>query len=320
MVVIGSFDADSSIPTPLSQALCHEINIRFSFKCHEINIRFRPQCHEINQIAAGQCAPRPAAAGPWGGSVAQASWAEAVVSSNVVGYQKLDIPAGGYALLANPFVEVGTGSTTPEGYAINDMFADDTDKSTAGNSMGLGDQLQVWDPTVQGYTTYFFSARTTPAKQWAAVATPRVATEESFELGDGFWYLNRSSESYKLTVSGEVSTKEVQVTLAPSGYTLVCNPFPVDLPLNDENIDWATAGSTAGNSMGLGDQIQIWDTAVQGYTTYFFSARTTPAKQWAAVATPRVATEDAIPAGQGFWYLNRGDTAITITLKSPIAD
>ncbi len=246
---------------------------------------------------------------------AQASWAEAVVSSNVVGYQKLTIPASGYALLANPFTIVGSDG---EGFAINDMFTGDEENSQAGNNSALGDQLQVWDSSIQGYTTYFFSARTTPAKQWAAVATPRVATTETFNLGDGYWYLNRKETSYDLTVSGEVSTKEVEVTLAP-GYTLVCNPFPADLPLNDENMNWPATKATARNNSECGDQNQFWDIDVQGYTTYFFSARTTPARQWAAVATPRVATTDSIPAGQGFWYLNRGTEDITITLKSPLA-
>ena len=245
------------------------------------------------------------------------AWGAEVVSSNIVGYQKLTIPADGYALLANPFVEVGTGSTDPVGYPINGMFADDVDNSTAGNSLGLADQLQVWDSARQGYDTYFFSARTTPANQWAG-SNARIATTDSFEFGAGYWYLNRSAEAFSLTVSGEVSTKEVEVTLVP-GYTLVCNPFPVDLPLNSDSIDWAAAGATAGNSLGLADQIQIWDIERQGYTTYFFSARTTPANQWAG-SNARVATEDSIPAGQGFWYLNRGDQNITITLKSPIAD
>ena len=245
------------------------------------------------------------------GSFAPARAAE-VVSSNVVGYQKLDIPAGGYALLANPFVEVGTGSTDPTGYAINDMFADDTEKSTAGRTAGLGDQMQVWDSSLQGYKTYFFSSW---VNQWAANSTPRAATTESFASGDGYWYLNRGESPYQLTVSGEVSTKEVEVTLVP-GYTLVCNPFPADLPLNDENVDWGTAGATAGRTAGLGDNIQIWDISLQGYKTYFFSSWV---NQWANNSTPRVATTESIPAGQGFWYLNRSENNITITLKSPLA-
>ena len=254
-----------------------------------------------------------------GASVVAPARAADVVSSNIVGYQRLDIPANGYALLANPFVEVGTGSTTPVGYAINEMFTDDTDNSTAANAATAADQIQVWDATTQGYSTYFFSSRVSTGKAWATVAKPRDAATTTFDFGDGYWYLNRGSEAYSLTVSGEVSTKEVVVTLEP-GYTLICNPFPADLPLNSENIDWATAGSTPANAATAADQIQLWNAETQGYTTYFFSGRTTPANQWASVGAPRVATTDVIPAGQGAWYLNRGASAITITLKSPLAD
>ena len=241
------------------------------------------------------------------------AWAAEVVSSNVVGYQKLSIPANGYALLANPFVQVGTGSSEePAGYAINDMFADDADNSTAGRTAGLGDQMQVWDTATQGYTTYFYSSW---VNKWALNSTPRAATTDSFEAGDGYWYLNRGDSEYNLTVSGEVSTGEVDVTLAP-GYTLVCNPFPADLPLNGESVVFASEGATAGRTAGLGDNIQIWDVENQGYTTYFYSSWVS---KWALNSTPRAATADSIPAGQGFWYLNRGDSDITITLKSPLA-
>ena len=238
-----------------------------------------------------------------------------VVSANTVGYQRLTIPANGYALLANPFVQVGTGTTDdPVGYAINDMFNDDVGKSTAGNTPGLGDQMQIWDTIRQGYTTYFFSARA--GNKWASSSTPREAASKTFEFGDGFWYLNRGDEGFLLTTSGEVSTNEVEVTLAAHGYTLVCNPFPADLPLNSVDIDWVAAKATAGNTPGLGDQIQLWDIERQGYTTYFFSARA--GNKWASSSTPREATTKAIPAGQGFWYLNRGDDDVVINLKSPL--
>ena len=244
---------------------------------------------------------------------AASAWAAEVVSSNVVGYQKLSIPAGGYALLANPFTQVGSDGET---FAINDMFADDAANSTAGNTSGLGDTIEVWDPTIQGYSAlYFFSSRA--GSKWAAGSTPRVATSDAIEAGNGYWYRNRGSTTYTLTVSGEVATTEVEVTLAP-GYTLGCNPFPADLPLNSDSIDWANAGATAGNTSGLGDTIEVWDPEIQGYSSlYFFSSRA--GNKWAAGASPRVATTDSIPAGAGFWYRNRGSSDIVITLKSPLA-
>ena len=236
-----------------------------------------------------------------------------VVSSNVVGYQKLSIPAGGYALLANPFTVVGSDGET---FGINDMFSDDAGKSTAGNSFTQGDTIEVWDPANQGYfSPYFFSSRA--GNKWATSSSPRNATTESLNAGDGFWYRNRGSTAYMLTVSGQVATNDVTVTLSP-GYTLVCNPFPADLPLNSDSIDWTTAGANAGTSFTQGDTIEIWDPENQGYfSPFFFSSRAN--NKWAASSAPRVATTESIPAGAGFWYRNRGSSDIVITLKSPLA-
>ena len=257
-------------------------------------------------IAIAETTPTPDSA------ISPAGAAE-VVSSNVVGYQKLSIPAGGYALLANPFTVVGSDGET---FPINDMFSDDVGQSTAGNNVTLGDTIEVWDPANQTYfSPYFFSSRAN--NKWATSAAPRVATTESLTAGDGFWYRNRGSSSFDITVSGEVATNEVTITLSP-GYTLVCNPFPADLPLNSDSIDWATAGATAGNNVTLGDTIEVWDSENQTYfSPYFFSSRAN--NKWATSAAPRVATTEAVPAGAGFWYRNRGSSDIVITLKSPLA-
>ena len=230
-----------------------------------------------------------------------------VVSSNVVGYQKLSIPAGGYALLANPFTVVGSDGET---FPINDMFADDVGQSTEGRTAGLGDRIQVWNSATQGYTTYFMSSF---VHAWAG-SNPRQAATEAFDAGDGYWYQNRGQSAFELTVSGEVATNDVEVTLVP-GYTLVCNPFPADIPLNSESIDWVSAGATEGRTAGLGDRIQVWDAATQGYTTYFMSSFV---HAWAG-SNPRQATAESIPAGKAFWYQNRGNSNITITLRSPLA-
>ena len=125
-----------------------------------------------------------------------------VVSSNVVGYQKLSIPAGGYALLANPFTQVGSDGET---FAINDMFANDSEKSTAGNNAGQGDTIEVWDPTIQGYSDlYFFSSRA--GNKWAG-SNPRTATEDSIPAGAGFWYRNRGSSDIVITLKSPLAAE-----------------------------------------------------------------------------------------------------------------
>ena len=126
-----------------------------------------------------------------------------MVSSNVVGYQKLSIPAGGYALLANPFTQVGSDGET---FAINDMFADDSENSTAGNNSSLGDTIEVWDPTIQGYSAlYFFSSRA--GSKWAAGSSPRVATTDSIPAGAGFWYRNRGSSDIVITLKSPLAAE-----------------------------------------------------------------------------------------------------------------
>ena len=231
-----------------------------------------------------------------------------MVSSNVVGYQKLSIPAGGYALLANPFTVVGSDGET---FPINDMFADDVGQSTEGRTAAQGDRVQVWDSSIQDYSTYFMSSF---VHAWATGSAPRTSSTDSFESAAGYWYQNRGSEIMNLTVSGEVSQQEVTVTLVP-GYTLVCNPFPADLPLNSETIDWVSAGATEGRTAAQGDRIQVWDSSIQDYVTYFMSSFV---HKWATGAVPRTATSDVVPAGAGFWYQNRSNSNITITLKSPL--
>ena len=127
-----------------------------------------------------------------------------MVSSNIVGYQKLSIPAGGYALLANPFTVVGSDGET---FPINDMFSDDAGQSTAGNTSGLGDTIEVWDPTIQGYSSlYFYSSRA--GSKWAAGASPRVATTDSIPAGAGFWYRNRSNSDITITLKSPLASVE----------------------------------------------------------------------------------------------------------------
>lgn len=258
-------------------------------------------------VAIAETAPTPDSA------ISPAGAAE-VVSSNVVGYQKLTINPSGYTLLANPFVVIGTDDTFP----INEMFSSGTENITSGTTANRGDSLQSWNADGT-YNTYFYSSRVSGGAAWASTADSRTATTDEFAPGDGFWYKNQSANTYQLTVSGQVSTNSVTVTLNPSGYTLVCNPFPVDLPLNNGSIDWTSVGATSGTTANRGDVIQTWN-ADGTYNTFFFSSRVSGGAAWAASSDSRTATDYAIPAGQGFWYKNQSSETLTITLTSPLAD
>ena len=142
--------------------------------------------------------PRPPVASP--------ARAAEVISSNTVGYQKLTVPAGGYALLANPFTIVGSDG---DRFKINDMFTNDGDVANAGRTYTQADKVQTFDPAGQKYTTYFFSSRINGSqKGWALSSAPTKATTDPVPAGGGFWYFNYGSENITITLRSPLSAGE----------------------------------------------------------------------------------------------------------------
>ena len=237
-------------------------------------------------------------------AVAPAQAAE-VVSSNVVGYSKLTMKADGYTLIANPFVEVGTG----DNIAINDMFAEDTDVANAGSSYTQADTIEVW--AGDRYVTYFLFTRNGSTPAWMKVGD-RTPTVEEIPVGAGAFYHNYSADSdVTLTISGEVKSEPETLTITP-GYTLVKNPFPTELEFSV----FAVEGATAGASYTQADTIEVW--AGDRYVTYFLFTRNGSAPAWMKVGD-RTPTQDKLKPYEGFFYHAIGNNSFTVTIKSPLA-
>lgn len=249
------------------------------------------------------------------------AWGAEVVSSNIVGYQKLTLQAG-YNLIANGFRVVGTD----EAPDLQGMFTDAASNATGTAAQETSDNLQTWD--VNKYVTYFFydASDTEDAdpdydKKWYSLADDSTPTSESVDAAQGAWYISRAATT--LTVAGEVSKKNVAVKLQ-NGYNLVANPFPTGLKFNDPSIDWSAMGITGTAAQETSDNIQLWKG--NKYATYFFydASDTEDAdpdydKKWYSLEDDSTPTADSIPAGAGFWLIHRGATT-TITLPSPIGE
>lgn len=253
-----------------------------------------------------------------------------VVSSNVVGYQKITLQPG-FNLIGAGFVEVGSGDS----FALKDVFqGSDVASATAGGGADEGDLIQLFDAEDQTYTKeyYFFTANGAYGAEydnkWYDVADDSVPTDDGLtvsDLGDatGFWYQFRGNSSVTLTTAGQVSTNSVTITIKP-GFNCIVYPFPADFDFTA--LDWATAGATAGGGADEGDLIQIFSGEDQTYTKeyYFFTADGAYGAEydnkWYDVADDSEPTTETIPAGSGFWYQHRGNTTFSITLPSPIAE
>ena len=252
------------------------------------------------------------------------AWATEVVSSNVVGYNKITLQPG-LNLIGTGFAKVG-GSN----YALKDLFqGTDVALATAGSGADNGDLIQLFDPAVGGYATqYFFYTSNgeygeTYDDKWYLTTADEEPTDDTIDARNGFWYNYRGSSAIQLTTAGEVSTNDVVVTIQP-GLNLITYPFPADFDFT--KLDWKTAGATAGSGADNGDLIQVFDPdpSVKGYATqYFFYTSNgeygeTYDDKWYLTTADEEPTTAKIPAGKGFWYNHRGSSSFTITFPSPL--
>ena len=282
----------------------------------------RQFCARVGRQKGSPPRPRsaPGRGGLDGGRFAPA-WGADVVSSNIVGYQKLTLQAG-YNLIANGFRVVGS-DTAP---ALQDMFSDAASNATGTLGQDTADNILVWTGT--GYTTYWFYDATGTDdedpdydKKWYDTIDESTPSSAGIDAADGAWYIGRNATT--LTIAGEVSKSAVSVDLQ-NGYNLIANPFPAALTLNDPSIDWSSMGVTGTLGQDTADNILVWTGT--GYTTYWFydATGTDDAdpdydKKWYDTIDESTPSSASIPAGVGVWFIHRG-AATTITLPSPIAE
>ncbi len=121
------------------------------------------------------------------------AWGAEVVSSNVVGYQKLTLQKG-YNMIANGFRIVGTDNAP----AFQDMFADAAANATGTLGQDTSDTIKAWDG--EGYVTYWFYDATGTEdedpdydKKWYDTVDESTPSGASIPAGAGVWFVHRGS-------------------------------------------------------------------------------------------------------------------------------
>ena len=236
-----------------------------------------------------------------------------IVSSSIVGYNTLTINKE-YTLLTINFDAVdGSALTVQQAFPYCEGM-------TEAKVYGSADNIQVMNAD-GGYDTYFMwngasgkNGVADPTKRgWAKAGTTSLTTD-TLPKGATMWYQSRAAKyddtttHYNLTVAGAVSLAEKYEYTLDKEYTLVGNPFPVEIALNGGVV---LTEPTAAKGYSSADNVQIM-TEDGGYEIYFMwngasgkNGVANPDLQGWAKAGTTSQTSDKFPVGRGAWFQAR---------------
>ena len=181
----------------------------------------------------------------FGLAAAVAVGAFAIESANIVGYGQNGLREG-YSLVAAQFVSVGGGSASLDSLTAAGTDASDNVTLSTVDEYGTAVDTYAWNDWLDSDNPCWVDGDFTPVT--GVTVTPGVA----------FW-TSGSDASQVVQSVGEVGLSDVIVYLR-EGYTLVGNPFPIDISLQD-----IIAGGTDASDNVTLSTIDEYGTAIDTY-------------------------------------------------------
>ena len=222
------------------------------------------------------------------------------MSSNIVGYEKLNLKAGSFVMGATQFQLVGGGSGT-----LSDLFS--------ANDIPYNTEIRVVNESgsydIYKYLDEAYNPVTDDVEEgWADGFAELV--KDPFDPGTGFWV--KAPENYELTEAGEVpSEATITLTLTPGMFQMISDPYPEAFNPNKvtwENLEYNTEIRVP-NASGSYDIYKYLDEA--------YNAQTDDVEEgWADGFAELVLTPIA-DIKQGFWIRSTAETPVKITFTNP---
>ena len=238
----------------------------------------------------------------------------------------------GWNMLAVNFKDV----TNKDGILLNDLFLGTGDAATcpfhADGNVNTADNIQIFNADSQNYSTYYLFYTTKTQAAFAArkykwnTAAGAVDTVTRIHNGDSMWFLSRSADDVQMNVSGEVELAAVSNVTIRTGWNMIGSFFPDGWKVNDDATGytqefWEGSGAHADGNVNTADNIQVFNSATQNYSTYYLFYTTKTQAAFAArkyrwnTAAGAVAEGSVMAPGQGAWYLHRG-AGFTLPIKN----
>lgn len=249
-----------------------------------------------------------------------AAMADAVESSNIVGYQELDTDATGKKMVVPTFVKTEGGGQ----WSLADLKVAGYTAPSKNAKGKWVNGCQAFEFIVEKLTTagtrdvaYHWLDNGTVGPGWFADETGTAieggAENIKFDAGTGFW---TAGSAYKLVPAGAVNAKDIEFATDVAGKVAIGNASPVDLTLADLTVIGYTAPSKNAKGKWVGG-CQAFEFIVEKLTTagtrdvaYHWLDNGTVGPGWFADETGTAivggAEKVTISAGQGLWTAGSG--------------
>ena len=237
-----------------------------------------------------------------------------VVSSNIVGYEKVSLQKG-FNMVGVQFVKVG-------GEDLDLMTVGVLDDQMAGyDEDGVyATEMRMW--TGNGYTTYGWSGTSgtdvdedpTLDNKWLDRDNEEI--DEIASPSTGFWIV--AEKAGTMTISGEVPATDTVSVQLTAGFNMVANPYPGEVAITSfGTLDSSFAGYDEDGVYAT--EMRVW--TGNGYTTYGWSGTSgtdvdedpTLDNKWLDRDNEEVTV--TIPFGTAVWIY--AEKAGTLTFSAP---
>ena len=240
-----------------------------------------------------------------------ATVANAEVSSGIVGYQQVALPASGeFALLTPTFKDVGGAATIDltEIQVVKPGEASFTSKKKVA--------VQKMDLTTGALTAVY--QYTTAGNKWTSQTGDVVAGDVTFSAGEAMCVKNGDPAGAALAFqfSGAVELNPVSLNVAPNNYTLVGNFTPVAVDLMAIVPKGENGGDLGTSKKKIAVQKMDATTGALG-TVYQY---TTAGNKWTSQSGDVVANEVVFAPGEAMCVKNGDTKTISLKFPSPIVE
>ena len=237
---------------------------------------------------------------------ASPAWAAEVVSSNIVGYTKVNVVSG-LNMISGAFVAVGGENA-------------DINASVVSSDLPAATMAKFWDATTKSYSTLIYypdpddgiyeddSYENNLGAGWGD--SDAIVVDKEMVPGTGFWVQSPSAAT--ITLCGEVSTNSVDVSLV-AGLNFVGNPFPGQIDIS----------AITSSDLPAATMAKFWDATSKTYSTLIYypdpddgiyeddSYENNLGAGWGD--SDAIAVDFPLDAGTGFWIQSPSAATITIS-------